>query len=118
MISVGVDIEDVSRFKNKTLENDLTFLKKIFTDNELQYCFETTNSAQRLCARFCAKEAVVKAVSNLYDKVVPYSKIEICKNENGSVYVNILIDELKKYNYSLSISHEKDKAIAFVVVEY
>ena len=27
-------------------------------------------------------------------------------------------DELKKYNYSLSISHEKEKAIAFVVVEY
>ena len=118
MISVGVDIEDISRFLSKTLEDDSKFLYRIFTQNELDYCFLTTNPAPRLAARYCAKEAVVKALSNLYSEVIPYSKIEILKNENGSVYVNILIDELKKYNYSLSISHEKDKAIAFVAVEY
>lgn len=118
MIAIGVDIEDISRFQNKTLENDLNFLKRIFTENELDYCFKNKNSAPHLAARYCAKEATVKALSNLYDKLIPYSKIEILKNENGSVYINILIDELKKYNFSLSISHEKEKAIAFVVVDF
>ena len=118
MISVGVDIESISRFNNRTLENDLNFLNRVFTNNELEYCFKKSNPAPHLAARYCAKEAVVKAISNLYPNVVGYSKIEILKNENGSVYVNILVDELKKYNFSLSISHEKDKAIAFVVVEY
>ena len=118
MISVGVDIGDISRFKNKTLENDLNFLKRIFTSKELEYCFKNANPAPHLAARYCAKEAVVKALSNLYNKTIGYSNIEILKNENGSVCVNMLIDELKKYNYSLSISHEKDKAIAFVMIEY
>ena len=118
MISIGVDIEDISRFQNKTLENDSNFLNRVFTKNELDYCFKNSNPAPHLTARYYAKEAVVKALSNLYDRVVGYSKIEILKHENGSVFVNILIDELKKYNYSLSISHEKDKAIAFVVIKY
>ena len=118
MISVGIDIEDISRFENRTLESDSKFLERIFTKNELDYCFKNSNPAPHLTARYCAKEAVVKALSNLYPNVISYSKIEILKNPNGSVYINILIDELKKYNYSLSISHEKQKAIAMVVVEY
>ncbi len=116
MLSIGVDIEDISRFKDKTLEENKAFLDKIYTKDELNYCFKSKNFAQHLAARFCAKEAVVKAMSNLYDKTISYKKIEIIKNPNGSVCVSIDIEELKKYKILLSISHEKEKAIAFVVV--
>lgn len=118
MISIGVDIEDISRFKDKDLKKDEKFLNRIFTKNELDYCFSFSHPESHLAARYCAKEATVKALSNLYDELVPYSKIEILKKENGSVYINILIEKLKKYNFALSISHEKQKAIAFVVIEY
>ena len=117
MLAIGIDIEDNSRFENKNLIDDEMFLKKIYTQSELDYCFKSKLPAHHLCARFCAKEAVVKAFSNIYPKLIPYSKIEILKNQNGSVYVNILIDELKKYKILLSISHEKEKSIAFVVIE-
>ncbi len=115
-MNIGCDIEDISRFQNKTLDNDSKFLYRIFTKNELDYCFKNKNAAPHLAARYCAKEAAVKALSNLYNKTISYNQIEILKNKNGSVYINILIDELKKYNFSLSISHEKNKAIAFVIV--
>ncbi|MBQ7287355.1 MAG: holo-ACP synthase [Candidatus Gastranaerophilales bacterium] len=118
MISNGIDIEDISRFEGKTLENDLKFLSRIFTQNELDYCFSFSKPAPHLAARYCAKEATVKALSNIYNGTIGYSKIEVLKNSNGSVYINMLIDELKKYNYSLSISHEKEKAVASVIVEY
>jgi phosphopantetheine--protein transferase-like protein len=113
MAYIGCDIEDIVRFENK----DDKFLNRIFTINELEYCQKSHYPAPHLCARYCAKEATVKALSNIYPKTVPYNKIEVLKNPNGSVYINILIDELKKYNYSLTISHEKQKAIAFVVIE-
>lgn len=113
MIYTGCDIEDILRFENKNQK----FLDRIFTKNELEYCLKSKNQAQHLAARYCAKEAVVKALSNVYDKTIPYNKIEILKNANGSVYVNILIDELKKLDFSLSISHEKQKAIAFVIAK-
>lgn len=116
-MNIGCDIEDISRFNNKTLENDEKFLYRIFTQNELDYCFKNANPAAHLAARFCAKEATIKALNGIYSKSISYNKIEILKKENKAPYINILIDDLKKYNFSLTISHEKEKAIAFVVIE-
>ena len=116
MISVGVDIEDISRFKDKTLENAKAFLDRIFTEEELKYCFSKKTYASSLCARFCAKEAVVKALSSLYQEPIFYKDIEILRKDYGAPYINIKIEELKKYNFSLSLSHEREKAIAFVVI--
>lgn len=115
-MNIGCDIEDISRFKNKTPDSDLKFLNRIYTKAELDYCYKNKNFAGHLCARFCAKEAVVKALSGLYDKVVPYNKIEILNKENGAPYINILVDELKNRQFLISLSHDKDKAMAFVIV--
>ncbi len=113
MLAIGVDIEDISRFKNKKPE----FLERIFTKQELDYCFKNKYPERHLAARFCAKEAVIKALSGLYQKTLPLKQIEILKNKNSAPYVNIQIEELQKYKIHLSISHEKEKAIAFVTVE-
>ena len=61
MQQVGVDIEEISRFENKTLENDSHFLYKIYTQNELDYCFSNAQPARHLAARFCAKEEIGRA---------------------------------------------------------
>lgn len=113
---IGVDIEDISRFENRTLENDLKFLERIFTSNELNYCYKQKKYAPSLTARFCAKEAVIKALSGFYDKFISYNDIEILNHSNGAPYVNMLVQDLNHVNISLSISHEKDKAIAFAVI--
>lgn len=117
MLGIGVDIEDISRFKTKTLEGDYHFLKRVYTNRELDYCFKDKNFASHLAVRFCAKEAIVKAMSRIYNGVISYNKIEILNHENGSPYVILHIEELKKYKIFISLSHEKDKAIAYVIVE-
>ena len=116
-MNIGCDIEDISRFNNKTLEKDEKFLNRIFTKNELDYCFSKKDPAPYLCARFCAKEATIKALGGFYQKFISYNEIEILKKENGAPYINILIDELKKHKFNLTLSHEKEKAIAFVIIE-
>ena len=116
-MQVGVDIEDISRFEGKSLDNDKHFLERIYTKNELEYCFKSKSSAKHLAARFCAKEAIYKALNSLTNQVYEFKNIEILNKENGSPYVilhNIDID----VNISLSLSHDKTKAIAFVLVEY
>lgn len=115
MIAVGVDIEDISRFEGKTLEEDTHFLNKIYTKKELEYCFSNAQPAKHLAARFCAKESVVKALSNILNRNLSYSQIEILKHENGSPYVNLLDCDLD-IEIALSMSHDKEKAIAFVTV--
>lgn len=116
MLKIGVDIEDISRFENKTLENDFHFLNKIYTNNEIDYCFSKTLPAKHLAVRFCAKEAVVKALSNIVEKTVSYKDIEVLNRDNGSPYINLLnCDE--NIQIELSLSHEKQKAIAFVIAK-
>ena len=113
-ISIGTDIEVISRFANKTLENSKDFLERIFTSKELEYCYKSKNFAQHLCARFCAKEAVVKALSEFAIKDVYYSDIEILNKENGAPYV-----EIKKYpdiKTKVSLSHTCDYAMASVLI--
>ncbi len=115
MFGIGVDIEKICRFQNKTQNNDLHFLKTIFTDAELAYSFSDTKSAQHLCARFCAKEATIKALYSLGLKSIPLNEIEILNNNDG-------VPQLKIKNYEnlktkVSLSHTSDDAIAFVLIE-
>ena len=109
-ISIGTDIERIERFENKSRENDSHFLNKIFTEKELDYCFRNKQYAQHLCARFCAKEAVVKALTDFNITDVYYKDIEILNYKNGSPYCTI--SKYLNIKIKITISHAKDYATA------
>ena len=111
---IGTDIEEIRRFEGKTQDKDKTFLNRIFTKNELEYCFRTQNSAQHLCARFCGKEAIVKALNNLNIKDVFYSDIEILNQKDGAPYA--IIEKYPELTIKISLSHCKTYATAFVII--
>jgi len=111
---VGTDIELVKRFKNSK-HTGKEFFNKIFTSKEISYCNTKAYPEQHFAARFAAKEAVIKAVSKL--EPVFYSDIEIINDKEGRPSVTLLksTTNLKKENFSISISHTRDLAIAFVL---
>lgn len=116
MIEIGVDIESIERFKKYDIENDFDFLKSIFSDNELEYCFSHKQPAKHLAVRFCGKEAFVKAVSDL-DINLKFNQIEILNKENGKSYLNLPDNEnINKYDFKISMSHEKNYAMATVIL--
>ena len=116
MIEIGVDIESIERFKKYDSQKDIDFLKTIFTDKELEYCFSTKLFAKHLTARFCGKEAFIKAVSDL-DINLNFNQIEILNKENGKPYLNLPdIEILNKYEFKISMSHEKNYAVATVIL--
>lgn len=110
-ISIGVDIEDINRFKKLSLKSDKSFLKKIFSDAELKYCFSRKNFASHLAVRFSAKESVIKALGAKQGEV-GIGELEIVHNRNGGPMV--LSDNLlfKKYTVKISMSHSKNLAIS------
>lgn len=112
IIGLGTDIEDCSRFKKYDLENEKKFLERVFTPEEIEYCFKSKNFHQHLAARFCAKEACIKALN---DKSIPLNKIEITKDKNGKPEIRINIEKYKNTNLLVSISHTKDYAQAVVI---
>ncbi len=107
-LGIGVDIEDINRFKKLKYSQNKKFYEKIFTEKEIEYCLSKKNPHQHFAARFCAKEAFMKALNR---KVRDYKSIEI-KSREGRPFIN-----WRNKKYLLSLSHDKDMAIAFVIAE-
>ena len=116
-LGVGVDIESINRFEEVKLVKDEIFLNKIYTEEEIDYCFSKKNPAQHLAARFAGKEAVVKALNCLEYRFSDFKKIEISNNQDGVPIVRINQPDFKNMSIIISLSHCEDKAIAFAVAE-
>ncbi len=112
-ISIGTDIEEIDRFKNKTLDTDSRFLNYVFTPSELEYCFSKSLPHFHLCARFCAKEAVVKAISAYNIKDVFYKDVEITNKSSG--YPVAVIKKYPDIKIKISLSHSKTYATATAI---
>lgn len=104
---IGIDIESISRFRKKPFKRNREFYNKIFTSDEIKYCISKKDPYQHFAARFCAKEAFVKA----FGKSVDYKLINVVREGNGTA-----ISYMGKH-YLLSLSHSRENAIAFVVIE-
>ena len=111
--SIGIDIEDISRFENK----DDSFVNRIFSKEEINYCKSKLKSAQHYAVRYCAKEAVIKALSAFNENGIELNKIEIYHNENKVPQVRFLNNLENKYRAKITLSHEQTKAIAYVVLQ-
>jgi len=112
-LPIGVDIEDISRFENKSQK----FLDRVYTKAEQEYCMSKKLPAKHLAVRFCAKEAVIKALTGLNIKHPPFSQIEVFHNENQVPQIRLLNKIDNKLTFQVSLSHDRSKAIAFVTVE-
>jgi len=114
-LGVGTDIENISRFEKFTTDRNNSFLKNIFTKNELDYCFSKKPIANHLAARYAGKEASIKALCSLGKKNLDYKDIEILSDDEGVPRVRINNMDNGKIETHLSLSHCKDKALAFAV---
>lgn len=114
---IGVDIEQVDRFKKFSYDTRDAFLRRVYTPAELRYCFSKKNSAEHLAARFAAKEAVMKAVAGVGKKQPAFRSIDIRKKKNG-MPVAVVAGLSKKIQIALSLSHTAETAIAFAVATY
>lgn len=118
---IGIDLVRIERMKDVVDRWGDNFLKKVFTENEIAYCYEKKDPALSLSVRFAAKEALIKAIGG--KAAIPLTDIEVINNENGKPVIKAR-GKLKKFlednnitNINLSLSHEKDYGIACVVLE-
>ena len=121
-ITTGVDIIEVNRIKSAIEEMGDHFLNRIYTDKEIEYCKKSTEMQyQHFAARFAAKEAVFKALSEYIDsrEDMLWKEIEVISEKGGKPKVDIEI--LKKNgleslaSIDISLSHIKEYAVASVV---
>jgi holo-[acyl-carrier protein] synthase len=117
MLSNGVDIVEIRRIQGALDRFGEKFLKRIFTDKEIALYHRHTEA---LAVRFSGKEAVMKTLGVKY---MPWKDIEILPDPKGKPLVTLhgkaklRSDELKLGEIAISLSHEREYAIASAVAE-
>lgn len=107
MQMVGIDIVDVSRIVSAMEKYGDSFLRKLFTVEEMG-CIRTGKRVQETVAgRFAAKEAFMKA----FGRRLPWREIEVLQTE-GRPFIRFRGETF----CGVSISHERAYAVATVVL--
>jgi len=118
ILGVGTDIVEIKRIK-ETIENwNTRFIRKVFTEKEIEYCQSKSNPIPHFAARFAAKEAFYKALPQNRNYSLSWQHIEII-NENGKPTIKFHSDkeEHKFIAIHLSLSHADNNAMAIVIIE-
>jgi holo-[acyl-carrier protein] synthase len=114
---VGVDILEPSRLADRLdVHPDLIF--EIFRNTEIDYCQSQSNPIEHLATRFCAKEAVMKALG-----LDGWNPLDIEVVSGGDQASLVLHDEagahaeLLGVRVTISMSHLQSLAIAVALVQ-
>lgn len=120
---IGIDMVEISRIQ-KALERwgDL-FLKRVFTQAEIEYCYPRVRAASRFALRFAAKEAFSKAIGLGFRKGLSLQHIEVVRSPSGPPRLSLhkrakeLCERHGIKNSFLSLSDNGLYAVAVVVLE-
>ncbi|NQT64892.1 MAG: holo-ACP synthase [FCB group bacterium] len=122
IFGIGIDIIEVLRVE-KISKKDDKFVKKIFTQTEIDYCRKFRNGSQNFAGRFAVKEAFLKAMGTGWSNGLKFNEIETVNDPLGKPEIvlygktkEIFSERNLKFSH-VSIAHLKDYATAVVVIE-
>ncbi len=118
---IGTDITEVKRFE-KWVKNP-EMLERFFNEKEISLAKSDSAKCQHYAVRFAAKEAFSKALGT---GITGFNlkEVYITNNSEGAPLLNIegaalslMKERIGECKAFVSLSHEKDYAVAFVVLE-
>jgi holo-[acyl-carrier protein] synthase len=123
IVGSGVDITEVRRIAEAVERFGERFLQRVFTLAEIEYCSSKRNKAERLAARFAAKEAAMKALGTGLRLGVTWQQVEVRRVPGSRPTIAFSAAaaqhaaRLGVKHISLSMSHTAEQAIAMVILE-
>ena len=117
-LKIGNDIIETERIRKILQKYPDRFKRRVFTEKEVIYCeSKGSNKYQSYAARFAAKEALFKAISEILPSkyYINWTDIEILNNESGRPYATIKNAD-RVESIDISISHVKEYAMATALV--
>ncbi len=123
IFGIGTDIVAVARIEAATARHGAAFAKRILTDPELAEYARQAHPARFLSKRFAAKEAFAKATGYGLRQPVGLHRITVSHDALGKPVflfdpeLSAFLQRLGVTAHHLSISDERDTAVAFVILE-
>jgi holo-[acyl-carrier protein] synthase len=117
LIVCGVDLVDIHRFSALDPAIRQRFIRRVFTKAEIELCGDRDD---HLAGRFAVKEAVAKALGCGIG-LIGWQDVETLANEQNAPELilhgqaKVKASEKGLHQWSVSISHTRELATAFVV---
>jgi len=123
IVGIGVDLIGVGRIRAVHQRQGQRFLARIYTATEQAYCLAHRDPAERLAARWAAKEACMKALGTGWAQGVTFLDIGVITGPGGSPCIELSggarahAERLGMVRSHLTMSHSDGMAVALVVLE-
>lgn len=120
---IGTDIVEVERIQSSLDQFGDAFAKRILADAEWPDYQDSQLKARFLAKRFAAKEAFAKAIGTGIRGEVSFHNIAVTHDALGrpllqlSPALHVFLKQHHIYQSHISISDEKNLALAYVVLE-
>jgi holo-[acyl-carrier protein] synthase len=121
-IAIGTDIIDIQRIADSIERQGDKFVQRILTQSEISEYQARGHSVSFLAKRFAAKEAIAKALGTGIGRGISFQHMIISNNAEGAPQVELQdnaaerLNQLDGTNVLLSLSDEKNYAIAYVAI--
>lgn len=123
VIGIGTDLTSVPRVRRLLEQHGPRFKARVFTAEECAACSARPDPAPHFAARFAAKEAALKAMGLGRTGVLRWTDAEVVRGAAGAPAL-ALAGALQERaaaagvnRVHLSLAHEGEFALAFVVLE-
>jgi len=123
IVGTGVDITETARIEQALQRHGERFSKRLYTPQEIAYCEQFKNRAERFAARFAAKEAAFKALGTGWREGVRWLDAEVTHQPSGKPELVLtgraaeIARALGVTRTAVSLSHSNRYAIAQVIFE-
>jgi holo-[acyl-carrier protein] synthase len=121
ILGLGIDVCPVERIEQVLSRHDEIFCERIFTPEERKYAGNGRARAERLAARFAAKEAAIKALGA--PEGLRWKDMEVVNDENGAPSLKLegkaheRMEALGVSRVLISLTHAGGVAMAVVILE-
>lgn len=121
-IAIGTDILEIERMQQVYARHGIKIVERVLTTNEIQRFNNIEDNQIQLsflAKRWCAKEAIAKALGTGIAKGIGWQQIEIAKQESGAPYVILSgaalrqLHDLGASKALISLSDEQHYCVAF-----
>lgn len=122
MIGIGTDIVQIDRIAKVYEKQGERFVNRLLTKAEQEVFNQRQQSIAFLANRYAAKEAIAKALGTGIAKGVNFVDLEVLPDSFGAPRVTLhgyakqLLQEKGGCRADISLSDERDYAVAFVVL--
>ena len=123
VLGIGVDLVECDRIERSLDRFGEKFLRRVFTEGEIEYSMSMKFPARHLAARFAGKEAVSKAFGTGIGTAMGWRNIDIRKKKSGEPFLVFsgpaqeLAEKRGITSALITLSHTEHHAMACVVLE-